>query len=77
MSSARGAFAASLVSRVPPAGEEGARPSTHAGGSRTGAYRRLRTAMVDQGKGKGDEGGTRCERRNAPRPATPSMLIAS
>eukprot|EP00965_Chrysotila_dentata_P188600 6172840-Pleurochrysis_carterae.AAC.4 len=35
------------------------------------------TALVVQGKGKGHEDGTLCERKNAPRPATPSMLIAS
>eukprot|EP00965_Chrysotila_dentata_P005101 167187-Pleurochrysis_carterae.AAC.1 len=33
------------------------------------------TAMVVQGKRKGDEGGTLCGRKNAPRPATPAMLI--
>eukprot|EP00965_Chrysotila_dentata_P163621 5402733-Pleurochrysis_carterae.AAC.1 len=40
MSSARGAVAASLGSRVPPAEGEGAKLSTCAWGIGTGAYRR-------------------------------------
>eukprot|EP00965_Chrysotila_dentata_P123053 4067507-Pleurochrysis_carterae.AAC.1 len=71
VSSARGAFAATLGSRVPPAGGKGARLSMRMGNS----HGCVSTAMVVQGNGKGDEGGTLCERKNAPRPATPPCSL--
>eukprot|EP00965_Chrysotila_dentata_P062737 2078828-Pleurochrysis_carterae.AAC.1 len=40
-------------------------------------YGRKWTTVVVEGDGKGDQSGTRCERENAPRPATPAMLVAS
>eukprot|EP00965_Chrysotila_dentata_P130566 4316759-Pleurochrysis_carterae.AAC.2 len=60
------------LAHIPPAGGEGARPSTRMG-NLLGC---VSTAMVVQ-KGKGNEGGTLRETKNAPRPATPTMLIAN
>eukprot|EP00965_Chrysotila_dentata_P120024 3969989-Pleurochrysis_carterae.AAC.1 len=72
MPSARGAGAASLGSRVPPTG----------GGEAfnmrmRNPHGRILTAVVVEGEGKGDQGGTLCERENALRPAIPAMLVAS